>query len=348
MCNRSCSILLLSPLLLLFHWTTAAASDLSDLFVRVREAVVVVGAESDYLPGPDGVRPTGGIGSLGSGVLITQEGRVLTAAHLVQAADRVVVRFASGATVGARVVTSAPFADVALLQLDHIPEDAVVAVLADSSKVLTGDEVFVVGAPYGLSHSLTAGHISARYAPGSLSGGFERGTYFQTDAAVNQGNSGGPMFNMDGEVIGVVSHILSKSGGFEGLGFVVTANSARELVLERQAFWLGLEGVMLSEQMAELLNLPQNMGMLVQKVAQDSPAARLGLRPGTLQTRIGTKTLMLGGDIVLAVAGVPMEKERDVYTEIRTRLEEMAPDDTLSLEVLRGGQRVQLSAPRGN
>ena len=108
--------------------------------------------------------------------------------------------------------------------------------LGDSDKVEVGGDVFIVGAPYGISHTLTAGHVSGRHRPNTIYSELATAEFVQTDAAINEGNSGGPMFGMAGEVIGIVSHIISKSGGFEGLGFVVTSNMARALLLERRSF----------------------------------------------------------------------------------------------------------------
>ena len=115
-----------------------------------------------------------------------------------------------------------------LLRLESVPDSAVVATLGDSDRARVGQRIFVIGAPYGLSPTLTVGHISARHLPGTSRGPFSLGEFFQADAAIHRGNSGGPMFNMNGEVIGVVSHIVSLSGGSEGLGFVVTANAAMD------------------------------------------------------------------------------------------------------------------------
>jgi S1-C subfamily serine protease len=107
--------------------------------------------------------------------------------------------------------------------------------------VRVGDQI-IVGAPYGLGHSLSVGYISARWAPNTIYRTMPLAEFFQTDAVINTGNSGGPMFSMKGEVIGIVSHNISKSGGSEGLGFVVTLNTARQLLLEKRSFWTGLAG----------------------------------------------------------------------------------------------------------
>src|SRR5713101_7574552 len=198
----------------------AAAQDLSDVFERVQRSVVTV--RTTEREAPSGAeRKTVSISGQGSGVLISADGKVLTAAHLVDAASEIQVEFAEGERVRARVVASEPDADVSLLQLDRVPPDAVAVQLADSDRARIGDRVFIVGAPYAISRTLTVGHVSGRHRPGRVWDRFALAEFLQTDAAINQGNSGGPMFSMDGEVLGIVSHLISQSGGFEGLGFVV-------------------------------------------------------------------------------------------------------------------------------
>jgi len=160
--------------------------------------------------------------------------------------DEITVEFLGGQTVKARVVASEPAADLSLLQLERVPPGAQVAKMADSDTVRVGDQIIVVGAPYGLSHSLSVGWISARWPPNTVYKTMPLAEFFQTDAVINTGNSGGPIFNMAGEVIGIVSHNISKSGGSEGLGFLVTMNTAKQLLLEKKSFWSGLEGQLLT------------------------------------------------------------------------------------------------------
>ena len=151
------------------------------------------------------------------------------------------------------------------------------------------------------------------------------------------------MFSMAGEVIGIVSHIISKSGGFEGLGFVVTSNMARRLLLERRSFWSGLEGHVLSGELAKVFNLPQPVGLLVQRVAARSPAELIGLRPGTIKATIDGQTLTVGGDIILQVQGIPLSAENS-YERIQERLGRLAPGAEVTITVLREGRQVELKA----
>ncbi|MCZ6599897.1 MAG: trypsin-like peptidase domain-containing protein [Acidobacteria bacterium] len=330
----------LAVLILVFLPWPVTAGSVSKLFQKVSTSVVVIKTSEREILEVGQQQPVS-IGGIGSGVLISQDGMVLTAAHVVQTADVVVVEFATGEKLRARVVASEPSADVALLKLVVDPPDVHVAILGDSEEAEVGDEVFVIGAPLGISHTLTVGHISARRRPNTIQSGFRLGEFFQTDAAINQGNSGGPMFNMEGEVIGVVSYIITQSGGSDGLGFAVTSNTARDLLLGEPSFWSGLEGLPLSGDLAGIFNLPQPGGVLVQKVAANSPAESLGLRPGTYMATIDGESMLVGGDIILSVMGIKVGESN--VEAIREAIRALASGDTLRVEVLRQGKRVSLA-----
>jgi S1-C subfamily serine protease len=317
---------------------TASAQTVREVFEKVSPSVVVIRAR-----GRD-VTASGqtSFSETGSGVLISADGKVMTAAHVVHAMDEISVEFLGGDTVAARVVSSEPAADLSLLQLDRVPPGAKVAAMADSSTMHVGDQVIVVGAPYGLSHSLSVGYISARWPPNSVYKTMPLAEFFQTDATINTGNSGGPMFNMKGEVIGIVSHNISKSGGSEGLGFVVTLNTAKQLLLEKRSFWSGLEGIVLSNRLADLLNLPPRAsGFIVKTVAKGSPADEIGLRGSAQIVSISGEEVPLGGDIILSVEGIPaaagnLGKIRDTIGTLRAG----AP---YTVSILRAGQVLELT-----
>jgi S1-C subfamily serine protease len=321
----------------------ANAAALRDVFKRVSGSVVVVLAESK-VPGALGNQGSADVGGLGSGVLISQGGRILTAAHVVEAADRVRIRFAGGAVVTARVVASDPLADLALLEATQVPQDAVAVRIGDSDKVDVADQVFVVGAPYGISETLSVGYVTARRTARSEPGDSASVELIQTDAAIAPGNSGGPMFNMQGEVIGIVSRIVSRSGGSEGIGFAVTSNAAKEMLLDPHPIWTGVSVVPLSGELARLLNVPQPAGLLVMHAAEDSPGAQMGLRAGTTPAVVGGVNLTLGGDIILAVAGMPIEANAANYRKIRDRLRRAQPGEQIPIIVLRAGRIVELSS----
>ena len=166
--------------------------------------------------------------------------------------------------------------------------------------------------------------------------------FFQTTATINTGNSGGPMFNMAGDVIGIVSHNISKSGGSEGLGFVVTLNTAKQLLLEKKSFWSGLEGQFLPDDVADLLNLPANAtGYIVKNVAKGSPGEDVGLRGGTRVVVIDGQEFALGGDIVLEALGHPMKPANT--GKIREELSKLHSGDSFQVTVLRAGRIMQLT-----
>ena len=323
--------------------TPSVAADgptISELFLQVDGAVIEITTVQQVVADQGPARRVSS-GGLGSGFLISPEGLIVTAAHVVQVADDVSVRFVTGDVVNAKIVASDPSADVALIKAEAVPQGIEPVVLGDSDSAMVGDQVFVIGAPYGISHSLTAGHVSARRTPSQLFGGFEQVEILQTDAAINQGNSGGPMFNMKGEAIGIVSHILSTSGGFQGVGFVITSNLARQVLLDDPTPWSGLDGVLIEGPMARALNLPQRAGILVEGVAAGSPASAIGLHAGSLNAQIGGQTFTLGGDIILAIHGIIIGTP-DFSQRIEEKSRSLKGDDQFVLRVLREGNEIEL------
>jgi serine protease Do len=338
------SALLLSLLILPTAWTTGEGQQLRDAFRKVKQSVVIIRTkqiEVAFAPG----QVMSIVDGLGSGVLISTDGKILTAAHVVQTADVAWVEFPDGQVVSAHVISSDVRADVALLQLDNLPANMTPAPLGDSDKVEVGDQIFVIGAPYGLGQTLTAGHVSGRHQLNKQPQSLTPIEFLQTDAAVNSGNSGSPIFTMDGEVIGIVSTIMSQSGGSEGLAFATASNTAKNILLERKPFWSGIDGVLVTGELAKALNLPQPAGVLVERVAGGSIALRLGLQPGTLRANVGGADLLLGGDVILNVNGIPVAESDGSYDAILNSINALKPGDTLVVRVFREGQFVKLSIP---
>jgi S1-C subfamily serine protease len=333
--------LLILTIVSALSWASSAgAQQLRDVVRLVDPSVVVIKTvEKNVLPVPQSMFVSSS--GLGSGVLIA-DGRILTAAHVVQAADKIEVEFVDGQVVPAKVIASLPRADVAMLKLDWVPNNAVPARLGNSDKMQVGDEVFIIGAPYGIGHSLSVGHLSARRAA-NVSFGSIKLELLQTDAAINKGNSGGPMFNMAGEVVGIVSYILSQSGGFEGLGFAVTANVAQKLLINAKGFWSGIDGLILSDEWVRIFNIPQPAGFLVQRIADNSPASRIGLIGGTYRANIAGVDLLTGGDIILSVGGIPILADGSSTLKMIDYLNAVKPGDTISMKVLRAGHITELT-----
>jgi len=311
----------------------ASAQNLDDIFRKVNSSVIVIRSKGRDV-GAGGVTY---FHETGSGFLISDSGRVMTAAHVVNGMDEITVEGVGGEVVRAKLVSSDADADISLLQLERVTAAMRVARLGDSDLVRVGQQVMVVGAPYGLAHSMSVGWISARWPPNSIFPDMPLAEFFQTTATINSGNSGGPMFNMAGEVIGIVSQNITKSGGSEGLGFAVTIKTAQKLLVERKVFWAALQGVLISGDLAAILNVPAPAGFLVRTVAQNSMAWSMGLAGGDRIITIGGRDVALGGDIILAVEGIPVVSEENIE-KIRVRLAALPVGTPFKVNVLRAGK----------
>src|SRR2546428_12162116 len=213
----------------------ASGQDVRGVFANVSPSVVVIrGRGRDVGVNGRGLRA---ITEGGWGVVTAVDGDVMTAAHVVQAMDEITVEFAGGPSVPAHVIASEPAADLALLRVQTPPRSLIAAPLGNSDTVGVGDQVLIVGAPYGLGRSLSVGWISARYPPNTVYRAMPLAEFFQTTAPINQGNSGGPMFDLAGRGIGIVRHHISKARGSAGLGLLVTPNSARPPLRPDQTVW---------------------------------------------------------------------------------------------------------------
>jgi len=320
---------------------TAEGRSLSTLFKQIKPAVVVITTtEHGFSKQELGEKVWSR--KVGSGVVVSKDGLIMTAAHVVQLADAVSVKLSSGHITSATILSSVVMADLALIKLDKLPEDLVVAEMGDSDKMEIGDEVFVVGSPYQVEYTLTVGHVSGRREAEGFSNELVPVEFLQTDAAINKGNSGGPMFNMDGQVVGIVSHIISESGGYEGLGFAVAINSAKELLLNQTAFWHGVEFFPLSQDLAKAFNLPQEYGFLIQRVAVDSLGHKLGLQQGKIPVKIGEHEFMIGGDIILEIQGIRVLDDLENAQKIRKFTMGIAKGQKIKIKVLRSGKIVTL------
>ena len=328
----------LTILFLLCLPTTLLGEDFSDLYEKLSPTVVTIHTSNN-----SGLKQTSTNG-LGTGIVIEND-KIITAAHVVHTASSIQVKFKDGYTAEAEIVTSIPASDVALLRLINPPANIIIAETADSKSVRIGEPVFVIGAPFGIEHTLSVGNLSGRMSRGLMAGG-EPVSLLQTDTAINQGNSGGPMFNKDGKVIGIVSFILSKSGGFNGIGFAVSINGAMNSLLQASDFWLGFDGILLSPEFATAINIPQPTGMLVQHVVTGSAAEKAGLRGGKVEISMAGNTISLGGDVVLAIAGIVCDGPHS-FDDIKNHVASLPDDEGFVVSVLRGGRFVELKvAPR--
>jgi len=310
---------------------------IADIYAKVVPSVVKIYVEEAIVDPRDGRTVAAGQG-LGSGALVDESGLILTASHVVQTTQKILVEFPDGDRFPGEVLYSSPAADVALVKLGIQPDGKKAIPLGDSDSMQIGDQILMIGSPRGLSYSLSVGHISGRQVKRKFSNGSPYIEFFQTDASINPGNSGGPMLNMKGEIVGVASFILSQSGGFEGLGFAATSNVCQDVLLDVRTPWTGIEAKLLEGQLAEIFHLPMP-GLLVQKVAPLSPADLIGLKGGSVQGQINGESLILGGDVILRINGVDFSTEENITKIIEKEIE----GDEVILDILRGGEEVRLT-----
>jgi len=275
--------------------------------------------------------------SLGSGALVSSEGRILTAAHVVDKATAIEVEFADGTKTTGHVVWVEPLIDLAMIQAASVPSSAKPLKLAAAKDYQIGEQVVVIGAPFGVSHSLSVGYLSGIRDGSAIPGRTLVPRLLQTDASINQGNSGGPMFNLNGEIIGIVSHILSKSGGSNGLGFVISVDTVRHIIDSGPGTFSGFIPLLLSKKQSYAINNVAGHGMLVQHVIPGTLADKLGFRGGNLSVVIGRTPILLGGDIVLEVAGLAITDLASAV-KIKKRLTSFKKGEKITFKFLRNGQ----------
>ncbi|MGD0531679.1 MAG: Do family serine endopeptidase, partial [Methyloceanibacter sp.] len=257
------------------------------------------------------------VSSLGSGFVIDPSGLIVTNNHVIEGADEIIINFTNGSKLKvSKVLGHDPKTDLALLKVEP-KEPLKAASFGDSAKMRVGDWVMAIGNPFGLGGTVTVGIISAKKRDIN-SGPYD--DFLQTDAAINRGNSGGPLFNMDGEVIGVNTAIISPTGGSIGIGFAVPSNSAVQVVDQLKQFgetrrgWLGVHVQNVTGEIAQSLGLKEPAGALVASVSPGSPAATAGIQPSDVILKFDDQVIDTMRSLPRAVASTPIGKAID--TEI--------------------------------
>ena len=289
----------------------------------------------------------------GSGFVWDNEGHIVTNHHVVDGADRVIVMLEDGTELEAVVLGSDPDSDLAVLEIQGIDGPMPpAAALGDSDAVLVGQLAAALGNPFGQQFSITSGIISGvGRTIRSGNSPFSIPEVLQTDAPINPGNSGGPLLDRNGQVIGVNTQIISRSGSSSGIGFAVPINIAKQVIpalLEEGEFyysWLGISGSDLSPDVAEMMDLPrETRGALLIEIVNESPADDAGLRGSDWTQLLEGIDMPLGGDIIVSIDGQPVEGIDDIiaYLVGHTR-----PGQEITLEVLREESREEVKVTLG-
>ena len=291
----------------------------------------------------------GGSAGQGSGFVIDGDGQVATNAHVItdgtgdkiKEAKEVYVQFPDGNQVPAKIIGYDPNADVGLIKVDPEGLNLVPLDLGHTGTVQVGDPVAAIGSPFGEENSLSVGVVSAKNRTIEALTDFSISEAIQTDAAINRGNSGGPLLDARGRVIGINSQIRSSGGGSVGVGFAVSVDIIRRSIDQIRAdgkaryAYIGVSSQALYPQLADKLGVPVNNGALISEVVDGGPADKAGLKGGGKEIRFQASLVKIGGDVITKVDGKPITRDDD----FSARITRYRPGDTITLEVYRGSDR---------
>ena len=278
---------------------------------------------------------------VGSGFVFDKKGHIITNAHVVEDAKRVVVTFLDGRSYNSEIIGVDTFTDIAVIKVKADLSLLHPIFLGDSSNLQVGEPIAAIGNPFGLSGSMTSGIVSqlGRLLPSGA--GYSIPDVIQTDAAINPGNSGGPLLNMRGEIVGINTAIQSATGEFTGVGFAIPSQTVAKIVPslikngEYKHPWIGISGRDIGPDLAKVLNLNDAVGFLVVTVIPDSPASRAGLQGSeNIVERDGVQ-YTVGGDIILSVDGLEVRKISDILIHLQRA---KSVGDEMVLEIIRDGR----------
>lgn len=289
---------------------------------------------------------------LGSGFVYDKAGHIVTNYHVVKGARSIEVSFSNDDSMKARVIGTDPSTDVAVLKVDASSRALTPLVLGDSDSTQVGDSVVAIGNPFGLDRTVTAGIVSALGRPLQSEGGFTIDNVIQTDAAINSGNSGGPLINAEGKVIGVNTAIETGDTGSRGnigIGFTVPINTVKDAADELirhgkvEHAYVGVAATTITPTLGRLFRLPVSKGLLVQDVYAGGPAAKAGIRPGTTTVVVSGVSYKLGGDVLTRADGVGLTTAVQLVDLIGAK----KPGDILKLELYRGSKKLSVKVKLG-
>ena len=334
--------------------TGGAPIDVGQIYRRSGPGVVQITSTSTGDPATDvfgNVIPGQSQSALGSGFVIDEEGHIVTNYHVVQGATDIEVGFSNRDTVKARLVGTDPSTDLALLQVDVDAKGLTPLALADSDQVEVGDPVVAIGNPFGLERTVTAGIVSALQREVRAPNNFTIDHVIQTDAPINSGNSGGPLIDAAGRVIGVNSQIETGGGGGNvGIGFAVPSNTVKSVVAQLlddgrvDRAYLGITLQEVDPDVADVLKLPAASGVLVGAVQPGSPAARAGIEGGDTQVVVAGQSYQIGGDMIVAIDG----KQVDSVDALRAAIAAREPGENARVTIVRaGGERKTVTVKLG-
>jgi len=294
--------------------------------------------------------PTQGSESLGSGFVIDKAGHIVTNFHVVRDATKVYVSFSGQDQLPATVVGVDPSTDIAVLTIQAHPSALTPLELGNSDAVRVGDTVYAIGNPFGYTRTLTSGIVSAVQRRITAPNTLPIDNAIQTDASINHGNSGGPLLDAAGRVIGVASQIYAENSqqGNIGIGFAVPVNTVRNIAAQiistgkvLHAF-LGVETEPITAQLAKLYHLPSS-GLIIRSVVPGGPAAKAGIVGGSTNVVVDGESYRLGGDVIVGVDGAPVS----AFEQLRDAVARKKPGDKVKLEVIRNGSRKSITATLG-
>jgi S1-C subfamily serine protease len=285
----------------------------------------------------------------GSGFVIDKAGHVVTNYHVIEGAKEVQVNFSGDDRMDAKVIGTDPSTDIAVLEIDAQARALTPLSLGDSETVRVGDAVIAIGNPFSLERTVTAGIVSALQRKITAPDGFAIDEVIQTDAAINRGNSGGPLMNANGEVVGVNAQIETETGGNVGIGFAIPINTVKEVVSQLieggkvEHAYLGIEMATIDDTVAETFNLPVDAGVLVMRVHDGSPAERAGLKGGTTPVVVEGESYLLGGDVITKADGEEIESADELGDIVASK----KPGDELELEIKRKNETQTITITLG-